>query len=104
MRAVVGDSWTLRYELLDVPWDYEDSYQSNYKYDNDVRKEYPVLLNRLIKSNSDINISTSNTDDDIDSSAFDDTDDNNNNSYSSECNNNKGKLYIACYNLLSDVI
>jgi hypothetical protein len=69
-----------------------------------VRKEYPVLLNRLIKSNSDINISTSNTDDDIDSSAFDDTDDNSNNSYSSECSNNEGKLYIACYNLFSDVI
>ena len=39
MRAVVGDSWTLRYELLDVPWDYEDSYQTYYKYYSDVRKE-----------------------------------------------------------------
>ena len=39
MRAVVGDSWTLRYEVLDVPWDYGDSYQSNYKYFSDVRKE-----------------------------------------------------------------
>lgn len=59
-----------------------------------VRKEYPVLLNRLMKSNSDINITTSNTDDDdIDnsSSAFDDTDDNSKNSYSSECSNNEGK-------------
>ena len=65
-----------------------------------VRKEYPVLLNRLIESNSDINITTSShTDndddnDDIDSSTIDDTNDDKKNTYSSECSKNEGMLLL----------
>lgn len=63
MRAVVGDSWTLRYELLDVPWDYDDSYQSDYKYDSDVRKEDKSIrhnTNSYLSNNNIYNNSKSN--------------------------------------------
>jgi len=66
-----------------------------------VRKEYPVLLNRLIESKSDINITTASTDDDdTDLNTMNDDDDhgdNVKNTYSSECSSNKGS---PCYAML----
>lgn len=58
-----------------------------------VRKEYPVLLNRLLMSYSDINITAT---DGADAASDDDNDttmnDGDNNKYSQECSLNQGKL------------